>query len=138
MAQILHILIEVNICQYLLQLCPKKFYNFRLTGDSYHVRYLSHLALQVESSNWVHKTRIHSIQRWRHFGAKASQTTFHLEKLLHLFYYWIQYSWSGSNHILYYINLSIRWNTLLRNQISSYIFFLTDWTGIGTKISQAV
>ncbi len=42
------------------------------------------------------------------------------ESRLHPFYYWIKYSWSGSTHILCYINLSVRWNTLLRNQISSY------------------
>ncbi len=37
----------------------------------YHVRYLSHLALIVGSCNWVYKTQIHSIERWRHFGAKT-------------------------------------------------------------------
>ncbi len=84
---------------------------------SYHVR-LSHLALQVGSSNWVHKTQIHSIQRWRHFGAKTSWSTVLLEGQLHPSLYWIPYSWSGSTIILYYINLSVRWNTLLRNQIS--------------------
>ncbi len=39
----------------------------------YHVRYLSPLALQVGSINCVHKTRIHSTQRWHHFGAKTSR-----------------------------------------------------------------
>ncbi len=39
---------------------------------------------------------------------------------LHSLLYWIWYSWSGSTHIPYYINLSVRWNTLLRNQISSF------------------
>jgi len=33
------------------------------------------MALLVGSSNWVHKTWIHSIQRWRHFGAKTSWST---------------------------------------------------------------
>ncbi len=84
----------------------------------YHVRYLSHLALQVESSNWEHLTRIHSIQSRCYFGAKTSRSTFLLEKWLHPLFYWIRYSWSRSTHILYYINLSVRWNTLLRNQIS--------------------
>ncbi len=85
----------------------------------YHVRYLSHLALQVGFSNWVHKTRIHSIQWWRHFGAKLADPLSPLERRLHPFFYWIKYSWSGLTNILYYINLSVRWNTLLRNQISS-------------------
>ncbi len=71
-----------------------------------------HFALQVVSSNWVHKTRIHStlapklvnpLSFWR------SSSTF--------FKYWIKYSWCRSTHILYYINMSVRWNTLLRNQI---------------------
>ncbi len=41
------------------------------------------------------------------------------------FKYWIKYSWSGSTHILYYINMSGRWNTLLRNMISScqHVFY---------------
>ncbi len=86
----------------------------------YNVRYSSHLALQEGSSNWVHKTQIHSIQRWRHFGAKISQSVFLLEKRLHPFLYWIKYSWSGLTHILYYINLSIRWNRSPRNQISLF------------------
>ncbi len=88
---------------------------------------MSHLALQVGPSNWVHKTRIHSIQRWHHFGAKTSRSTFLLEKQFHPFLYWIKYSWSGSTHILYYINLSVRWNTLLRNQISlcQHVFYYT-------------
>ncbi len=80
----------------------------------YHARYLSNLALQVRSSNWVHKTRINSIQRWRHFGTKTSWSAFLLETWLYSLSYWIRYSWSGSTHILYYINL---WNTLLINQI---------------------
>ncbi len=86
----------------------------------YHVRYLSHLALQVGSSNWVHKTQIHSFQRWCHFGTKTSQSAFLEEKQLHPLLYWIWYSWSESMHILYYINLSVRWNISLRNQILSY------------------
>ncbi len=40
-----------------------------------HIRYLSHLALQVGFSNWVHKTQIHSIQRWHHFCTKTSRST---------------------------------------------------------------
>ncbi len=83
----------------------------------YHVRYLNHLALQVRSSNWVHKTRIHAIRRWHHFGAKTRQSAFLLEKQLHSSIYLIWYSWSGSTTTLYYINLSVSWNTLLRNQI---------------------
>ncbi len=92
---------------------------------------MSHLALQVWSSKWVHKTWIHSIQRWHHFDAKTSQSTFLLEKRLHSLLYWIWYSWSGLTIILYYI-LSIKWNTLLKNQISScqqvfyYINMYTD------------
>ncbi len=41
------------------------------------------------------------------------------------FKYWIKYSWSGSTHILNFINMSVRWNTLLRNQISScqHVFY---------------
>jgi len=71
-----------------------------------------HFSLQVVSSNWVHKTQIHStlapklanrLSFWR------SGSTF--------FKYWIKYSWSGLTHILYCINMSVRWNTLLRNQI---------------------
>ncbi len=42
-----------------------------------------HFALQVGSSNWFHKTRIHSIQRWCHFGAKTCRSTFLVKKLLH-------------------------------------------------------
>jgi hypothetical protein len=73
------------------------------------------------------KTQIHSIQRWCHFGAQTSQSAFLLEKRLHPFLHWIKYSWSGSTHILYYINLSVRWNTALRNQISScqHVFYYT-------------
>ncbi len=46
--------------------------------------------------------------------------------------YWIKYSWSGSTHILYYIKMSVRWNTLLRNQISScrQVFYYTAILGI--------
>ncbi len=84
----------------------------------YHVRYLSNLVLQVRSSNWVHKTRINFIQRWHHFGTKTNWSAFLLETWLHPLLYWIRYSWYGSTHILYYINLSVRWNTLLWNQIS--------------------
>ncbi len=93
----------------------------------YHVRYLGHLALQVGSSNWVYKTQIQSIQRWHHFGAKTNRSAFLLEKRLHRSLYWIQYSWSGSTIILYYINLSVSWNTLLRNQIllCQHIFYYT-------------
>ncbi len=45
-----------------------------------------------------------------------------LESWLHPFYYWIKYSWSGSTHILYYINLSV---VRLGNQISlcQHIFY---------------
>ncbi len=84
----------------------------------HHVRYWSHLALQGGSCNWVHKTRIHSIQRWHHFVAKTRRSTILLEKWLHPSLNWIWYSWSGSTIILYYINLLVSWNTLLRNQIS--------------------
>ncbi len=42
-----------------------------------------HLVLKVGSSNWVHKTQIHSIQRWHPFGAKTSRSAFLLEKRLH-------------------------------------------------------
>ncbi len=84
----------------------------------YHVRYLSHLALQVGSSKWVHKTQIHSIQRCRHFGAETRCSAFLLEMQLHPSLYWIRYSRSGSTIILYYKNLSVSWYTLLRNQIS--------------------
>ncbi len=48
---------------------------------------------------------------------KLINPLFHLEKRLHPFLYWIRYSWSGSTIILKYINLSVSWNTLLRNQI---------------------
>jgi hypothetical protein len=85
----------------------------------HHVRYLSNLALQVGSSNWVHKTRIHSIQRWHHFGIKLANPLFPSERRLHPFNYWIKYSWSKLTHILYYINLSVRWNIIFRDQISS-------------------
>jgi len=90
-----------------------------------HVRYLSHLALQVGSSNWVHKTQIHSIQRWR--WHQNYPICFPLGKQLHPFLYWIRYSWSRSTIILYYINLSVSWNTLLRNQISlcQHVFYYT-------------
>ncbi len=30
-----------------------------------------HFALQVGSINWVHKTQIHSIKKWHHFGEAA-------------------------------------------------------------------
>jgi hypothetical protein len=58
-------------------------------------------------------------------GTKTSRSTFLLEKRLHPFLYWIPYSWSGLTHILYSINLLVRWNTLHRNQISScqYVFY---------------
>ncbi len=69
--------IRYNVCSY---------QSFSVKLNIYHVRYLSHLALQVGSSNWVHKTRIHSIQRWHHFGSKTSQSTFLLEKQLHPFW----------------------------------------------------
>ncbi len=47
------------------------------------------------------------------------------KKRLHPSLYWIPYSWSGSTIILYYINLSVSWNTLLRNQISlcQHVFY---------------
>ncbi len=67
----------------------------------YHVRYLSHLAFLVGSSNWVHKTRIHSIQRWHPLAPKLADP------------------------LLYYVNLSVRWNTLVRSQIllCQHIFY---------------
>ncbi len=119
------------VCEYMkMDVCESKRKNYNILTATlskwlYHVRYLSHLTLQVESSDWVHKTWIHPIQRWHHFGAKTIQSAFLLEKRLHPFLYWIRYSWSGSTHILYYIYLSVSWNTLLRNQISScqYIFY---------------
>jgi hypothetical protein len=110
--------------------------SYHWSWQKYHVRYLSHLALQVGSSNWVHKIRIHSIQRWHHFGTKTSRSAFLLEKRLHPLLYWIWYSWSASTHILYYINfLSVRWNTLLRNQISScqHVFYYKKFYKIGIK-----
>ncbi len=42
----------------------------------YHIKIFEHFALQVGSSNRVHKTRIHSIQRGCYFGAKTSRSTF--------------------------------------------------------------
>ena len=86
------------------------------------------LGLQVGSSNWVHKTQIHSIQRWYHLVPKLANPLSLLERRVHPFYYWIKYSWSASTHILYYINLSVRWNTLLRNQISScqHVFYYNN------------
>ncbi len=59
---------------------------------------------------------------------KTSWSVFLMVKQCHPFLYWIWYSQSGSTHILYYINLSVRWNTLLRNQISScqHVFYYTD------------
>ncbi len=102
----------------------------------YLVRYLSHLGFQVGSSNWVHKTRIHSIQRWCNFGAKTSSSAFLLEKRLHHFLYWIRYPWSRSTHIPHYINLPVRWNILLRNQISScqQVFYYTTNHPFWTKM----
>jgi len=91
-----------------------------------HVRYLSHLSLQVGSSNWVHKTQIHSpFKDGTTLAPKLANPLSPLERWLYPFYYWIKYSWSGSTHILYYINLLVRWNTLLRNQILScqHIFY---------------
>ncbi len=98
---------------------------YKIILHLYHVRYFSHLTLQVGSSNWVNKTQIHSIQRWHHFGTITSWSAFLLEKRLHPLLYWIWYSWSRSTHILYYINLSVRWNSLHRNQISScqHVFY---------------
>ncbi len=86
------------------------------------------VSLSWVSLCWVHKTQIHPIQRWRHFGAQTFWSAFLLEKRLHPFLYWIRYSWSGLTHILYYINLSVSWNTLLRNQISScqLVFYYTS------------
>ncbi len=51
---------------------------------------------------------------------------------LHPSLFWIRYSWSGSTIILYYIYLSVRWNKLLRNQISLcqhvfYYIMLKQW-----------
>ena len=83
-----------------------------------------HFALQVGSSNWVHKTRIHSIQRWHHFAAKTSQSTWMAPPLLLL----DPVYWSRWTIILYYIYLSVRWNTLLRNQIflCQRVFYYTS------------
>jgi hypothetical protein len=64
------------------------------------------------SSNWVHTTRIHSIQRLRHFGAKTSWSAFLVEKQLRPLYIWIQFTWSGSTHMLYYLKMLINQNTV--------------------------
>ncbi len=117
---------ETHLCVQLTkgQCCLKWYLHWKGFGQKrsiwycYHLRYLNHLALQVGSSNWVHKTRIHAIWRWHHFGAKTRQSAFLLENQLHSSIYLIWYSWSGSTTTLYYINLSVSWNTLLRNLIS--------------------
>jgi hypothetical protein len=75
-----------------------------------------HFALQVGSSNWVHKLRstpfkdvmpklANPLSFWRSSSTPSK--------------YFIRYSWSRLTNILYYIKMSVRWNTLLRNQISS-------------------
>jgi hypothetical protein len=104
-----------------LMLKPNKLERFTLASflTAVSCKIFEHFAVQVGFSNWVHKTRIHYIQRWHCFGTKTTWSAFPLEKRLHPFKYWIKDSWSGSTHILYYIKMSVRWNALLRNQISS-------------------
>ncbi len=84
-----------------------------------------YFALQVRSSNWVHKTKIHSIQGCATLAPKLVNLLSFWRSSSTPFNYWIKYSWSGLAHILYNINMSVRWNTLLRNQISScqHIFY---------------
>jgi hypothetical protein len=93
----------------------------------YHVRYLSHFVLQVGSSNWAHKARIHSSQIWCHFGAKLADPLSSWKIGSTHFLSWIKYSWSGLTHIVSFINLSGIWIKLCRNQISScqHVFYYT-------------
>ncbi len=93
----------------------------------YHVRHLSHFVLQVGSSNWVHKARIHSSQIWCHFGAKLADPLSSWKIGSTPFLSWIKYSWSGLTHIVSFINLSGKWIKLCRNQISScqHVFYYT-------------
>jgi hypothetical protein len=47
------------------------------------IKIFEQFGLQVGSSNRVHKTQIHSIQRWHHFGTKTCVSAFLLEKRFH-------------------------------------------------------
>jgi hypothetical protein len=89
-----------------------------------------HFALQVVLSNWVHKTRIHSIKDGATLSPKQADLLSFWRSCSTPFEYWIKYSLSGSTHILNYIKMSVRWNRLLRNQISvcQHVFYYTNYT----------
>ncbi len=91
---------------------------------------LEHFALQVDPVIESIQLRSTPFKRWCHFGAKTSWSTFLLEKQVHPLYNWILFTWSGLTHIFYYLNMLVRWNTALRNQIlwCQQVFYYTSTT----------
>ena len=89
-----------------------------------------HVALQVGSSIWIHKLRSTSFKDGTTLTQKLADLLSFWRSGSTPIKYWIKYSWSGSNHILYYINMSVRWNTFLRNQILScqHVFYYSTFT----------
>ncbi len=78
-----------------------------------------HFALQAGSSNCVHKLGSTPFKDGATLAPKPFDPLFFWRSAPPPLKYWIKYSWSRSTHILYYVKMLVRWNTLLRNQISS-------------------
>jgi len=91
----------------------------------YHVRYLSTLLYKYYPATEFTKLRSTQFKDGATLAPKLANLLSFWRSSSTPFKYWIKYSWSGSTHILYYINMSVRWNTLLSNQILScqHIFY---------------
>jgi hypothetical protein len=76
-----------------------------------------HFALQVGSSNWVHKLGCTPFKDGTTLAPKLADPLSFWRSSSTPSKYRIKYFWSGMTHILYYKNMSVRCNRALRNQI---------------------
>jgi len=88
-----------------------------------------HFALQVGTSNWVHKLGFTPFKDGTTLAPKLADPLSFWRNGSTPSKYCIKYSWPGLTHILYYIKMSVSWNTLVRNQIlSCQQVFYYIWT----------
>jgi len=104
----------------------------------YHVRYLSTLLYKLDPATEFTELRSTPFKDGTTLVPKLADPLSFWRSGSTPFKYWIKYSWSGLTHILYYIKMSVRLNTLLRPQISccqhifydnltiKYMFYSTD------------
>jgi len=84
----------------------------------YHVRYLSTLLYKQDPATEFTKLGSDPFKDGTNLAPKLADPLSFWRSGSTPSKYWIKYSWSGLTHILYYIKMSVRWNTSLRNQIS--------------------